>query len=116
MKRKFRLRDGRDFRRVIEARRSAGGDLLVVYFRRSTLPVRVGVTVSRKIPGAVERNRIKRRLRELARLHLLARVETGDIVLVGRPAAAGVAFGQLEEELHRLMSRLQIAGAPGVGR
>ncbi len=74
---------------------------------------RVGVTVSRKIRSAVERNRARRRLREVARIHLLGPdsplSQVGiryDVVLIARPAALEVSFADLKAEASLAALRL----------
>ncbi len=74
---------------------------------------RVGVTVSRKLRSAVERNRARRRLREVARIHLLGPgsplSQVGiryDVVLIARPAALEVSFADLKAEASLAALRL----------
>lgn len=74
---------------------------------------RVGVTVSRRLKTSVERNRARRRLRELARLTLLGGdspvTEVGiryDVVLIARPAALQVAFAELRAEVEQAALKL----------
>lgn len=70
--------------------------------------IRVGFTVSRKVGNAVVRNRVRRRLREVARLEIPGRARTGlDFVLVGRQAALGRDFTALRRELHEALKRLE---------
>ena len=67
---------------------------------------RFGFTVTRKSGNAVERNRIRRRLREAVRLSSAPHVLPGhDYVLVGRPAALGAEFGEIVAELARGLDR-----------
>ena len=70
--------------------------------------VRVGFTVSRKVGNAVERNRVRRRLREVARLVIPGRglVEL-DYVLVGRQAALRRDFSALQSDLVEALTRLK---------
>lgn len=59
----------------------------------NTAPARVGFTVTKKVGNAVVRNRIKRRLRELARLHGPEFFQPGwDYVLIGRRGALHLSF------------------------
>ena len=70
--------------------------------------IRVGFTVSRKVGNAVVRNRVRRRLREVARLVIPGRARADlDYVLVGRQAARGRDFMALQAELLQALKRLR---------
>ena len=70
--------------------------------------IRVGFTVSRKVGNAVVRNRVRRRLREVAQLEMPGRARADlDFVLVGRQAALARDFAALRLELHEALKRLK---------
>ena len=70
--------------------------------------IRVGFTVSRKVGNAVVRNRVRRRLREVARLIIPAQASADlDYVLVGRQGALGRDFTVLQQELVEALKRLK---------
>ena len=72
---------------VQERRRGDGG------------PPRIGFTVSRKAGGAVERNRVRRRLKEIVRLSAAGGFHAGsDYVVVGRRTALAIPFARLVED------------------
>jgi len=70
--------------------------------------VRVGFTVSRKVGNAVIRNRVRRRLREVARLVIPEQaISQLDYVLVGRQAALDRDFVALQRDLVEALKRLK---------
>jgi ribonuclease P protein component len=75
-------------------------------------PPRVGFTVTKKTGGAVERNRIRRRLREVVRLSQPACMRPGhDYVLIGRRAALNAPFERIKEEFEGALRRVHSAPA-----
>ncbi|HEY2770991.1 MAG TPA: ribonuclease P protein component [Solirubrobacteraceae bacterium] len=88
-----RLSRSADFDRVFRAGRSHAGRELVLYvFPRSDESTsRLGLSVSRKVGGAVERNRVKRLLREAFAVESDRLPEGTDAVVVARPDARELA-------------------------
>jgi ribonuclease P protein component len=73
-------------------------------------PVRVGFTVSRKVGTAVERNRVRRRLKEAVRQCATTGPPAGhDYVLIGRRAALSMPFDQITDDFKRALRRLRVS-------
>jgi ribonuclease P protein component len=110
MQDRHRLKKSSDFRRVYAARRRRDGRLLAVYCLTNQLPhVRVGFAVSTKVGGAVVRNKLKRRLREVCRDWLEGAGHHGlDLVIVARPESATAEFQELSQELKTLLNGLTL--------
>jgi ribonuclease P protein component len=103
----IRLR--RDFLAANRARRVVmPGFILLVNPRRDGDPrIRAGYTVTKKIGGAVVRNRMKRRFRELARALLPAQGLAGaDHVLIGRDGGVERDFAALHADLERALAKV----------
>lgn len=98
------LRSG-EFERVYrEGRRRASKQFVV--FARATSPeqaTRFGVSVKRALGSAVERNRIRRRIREIVRLHRGELPAGWDVVIHPRATVAEAEFAALSEELEALI-------------
>ena len=103
-----RLRKRADFLDVAAGlRASAAAFVLQACERTDTGPSRVGFTVSKKVGNAVERNRVRRRLREIVRLSDAGRLRAGnDYVLVGRRPALHRPFAQLIEDFSHALERV----------
>jgi ribonuclease P protein component len=111
-----RLRQRRDFiAAAAGAAAPTAGFVLQERQRGDDGPVRVGFTVSKKVGGAVERNRVRRQLREIVRLSAATGFSAGsDYVLVGRRAALDLPYSRLAEDFTRALGRLDKGrrGAP----
>ena len=110
--RAHRLTDGAGFASAVRRGRRAGSRTLVAHLEalEGGPPVRVGFVVSKAVGTAVTRNRVKRRLRHLAR-ELLSSTETrlpGSAVLVVRalPASATADYAELRSDLARCLVRV----------
>lgn len=67
---------------------------------------RVGIVVPKHRRNIVERNRVKRRLRELVRTRLLPRLERIDLLIRAKPEAYNSSFEQLADDLAAIGEKL----------
>jgi ribonuclease P protein component len=80
-------------------------------------PIRVGFTVTKKVGSAVERNRVRRRLKAVVSGSAAGRMCPGyDYVLVGRRAALELPFDRLVEEFNGALRRLEMTAAKDMAR
>jgi ribonuclease P protein component len=92
------------------------GLVLQALARDDNQPPRIGFTVTKKIGGAVVRNRARRRLKEAARLELASHPIGGvDLVLIGREGTRGRNFLDLRDDLRRALRKAGVI-AQGPGR
>jgi ribonuclease P protein component len=77
---------------------------LVILNTRTSGPTRLGVTVTRKIGGAVVRNRIKRYLREFFRLKYQKLPASTDISIIGLRGVEKLSFSDIQRELQSIFS------------
>ena len=95
------------FRRLYNKGDSCANRYLVVYCRRNgTKRNRIGLTVGAKLGHAVERNRLRRQLREIYRLHETSFARGYDLVVVARSRAIGADYAALEHAYLSLAARL----------
>ena len=104
-----RLKRRRDFLAAAAgASVSTPGFVVQERHRTDSGPARVGLTVSRKVGGAVERNRLRRQLREIVRLSAATSLKAGsDYVVVGRRAALDIPFVKLTADFAGALKRLE---------
>ena len=103
-----RLRKRSDFLAVRKGERRKGPFFLLEVLDRGTHgeAPRVGYTVTKRQGNAVERNRIRRRLREAVRLHAGFDMKAGhDYVVVGRRDALNAPFADLAQSLATRVGR-----------
>lgn len=94
----YRLTSSRQFSAVVRHGDRAGTGLLVVHVAPSDAS-RFGLVVSKGVGGAVQRNRVKRRLRPLVRARLSDRAQVQAVVVRALPGAAGASSVELASAL-----------------
>lgn len=106
--RQARLRKRADFERVYkQGRRHFGSYITAFYLASEGAGMRVGFTVGRTLGGAVQRNRIKRRLREAVRLHWPETPLRMDVVIHAKRSAIDADFALLGREVERAFDAIR---------
>lgn len=101
------LKENHLFRRLYQKGKTAADSWLALYVRpNGRRGNRLGLTVSTKLGHAVVRNRTRRRLREIYRLHEDELISGVDVVIVARVRAASSTYRQLDKSFVRLAGKL----------
>lgn len=109
MKQAVTLKKNHEFRRLYQRGASAAGGCLVIYCRRNRLGRnRLGLTASVKLGGAVVRNRARRRMREVYRIHSGELRQGWDLVLVARGRTVSASWKELNDTFLRLCGKLKL--------
>jgi ribonuclease P protein component len=116
---RHRLLRHADFERVYkQGRRHFAAHITVFYLRRpdgESNGARVGFTVSKALGGAVQRNRIRRRLREAVRLGNFPTGVAVDVVINPKRSALTADFGDLQGEIAKafhVIEKHMLKGSP----
>ena len=103
------IKKNHEFRRLYAKGRSAVTPTLVIYERRNKSGGnRVGFTVTVKLGHAVVRNRVRRRLREIYRLHEEELRRGHDLVIVARGRSVNASYQTLERDFLTACRKLDL--------
>ena len=107
-----KVRRRAEYQRCYRSGRRRGGPLATLHYIANDHPhPRLGITASRKVGGAVIRNRLKRRIREVYRRWPgRSRLPAVDMVIHLKPTAREADFEHLRREMLRLLGGI---GGPG---
>jgi ribonuclease P protein component len=109
-RRQQHIRQRADFKRVYDRGRKYQGRYMMFFsLARDGQPTRLGIAATRKMGAAVERNRAKRRVREMFRLHPAP--PGFDIVVVPRRGLIDAPFASIEAEYVATIGRLRAGTA-----
>ena len=107
MKKTVPLKENYLFRRLYQRGKTAADGRIALYVRRNGgRENRLGFTVSTKVGCAVVRNRVRRRLREIYRLHEASLKNGVDVVIVAHVRSAHSTYRQLDSSFLKLADKL----------
>jgi ribonuclease P protein component len=100
------IRSSRDFDRIFKnGNKISSEHILVLYLQSDT--IKIGFTVSKKIKGAVHRNRAKRRLKEVVRLNQNLLPRNRAYIFLAKPGMERFEFKKVEKELVHLIAKIR---------
>lgn len=103
------LKENYLFRKLYARGKHVSGPHLAVYAKKNrSVQSRFGITVGAKVGKAVQRNRVRRRLREAYRIHERQMIPGWDIVVVARMRAVSAPYAELERELLGLLQKIGV--------
>ncbi|RPH35614.1 MAG: ribonuclease P protein component [Chloroflexi bacterium] len=105
------LRRRADFEAVVRSGSVSATRLLVLRARRTEGPTtRIGLATPASLGGAVERNRVRRRMRELVRARHGEMGAGWDLLMIMKPAAAAATYAELGAVLDSALARAGVLG------
>jgi ribonuclease P protein component len=108
MRKSLRIKDAREFQSIIGKRHFFTNKCFVLYHvKRTSDHTRVGITVSKKLGNAVERNKIKRQCRMMMQ-ELLTFDEGFDLICIIRGGYLVQSYLQNKKELETLLKKIKI--------
>lgn len=105
-----------DFNKVYRQGKSVANQQFVLYYKKRQVkpgeeaPFRLGVSVSKKLGNAITRNRLRRVMKEIVRLHA-EQVEEGiDFILIARKPVVEMEYAEIEKSIIHVMKRASLYG------
>ncbi|HBY09215.1 MAG TPA: ribonuclease P protein component [Chloroflexi bacterium] len=110
MKQKFRLRSSIDFKRVRRSGKSYAHPLIVLIKQANEIETsRFGISAGRSMGNAVQRNRAKRRIREVIRPRI-SEIQSGwDLIFLARAPLKNASYSELQTAIDQLIKRAGIS-------
>lgn len=109
MEKENRIRKNSDFRVVYSKGKSYSDYYLVLFIKkRPDNGKKFGITTAKKMKKAVERNKIRRRLREIIKKHFDFVQPGYDVIIMCRLNGKDADFSQLEESYVRLLKKSKV--------
>jgi ribonuclease P protein component len=110
MKKINRIRKSGDFKKTIEGSKSARTEAFVIYLKPNSLGyLRIGISTSKKLGGAVVRVKVRRQIRAFFAVYNMYK-KSYDIVIAARPGFLTRKSSENRDELLKKLNSLMIKG------
>lgn len=108
MKKEYRVKKSQDFDNIIRKKQSFANRQFVIYYQENKLDhMRLGISVSKKLGKAHERNRLKRYVRESFKTRKDF-LKNYDIIIIVRPTAKGLSFLEFGSSIDHVLKRSKL--------
>ena len=108
MKKEYRIKKSQDFDNIIRKKQSFANRQFVIYYQENKLDhMRLGISVSKKLGKAHERNKLKRYVRESFKTRKDF-LKNYDIIIIVRPAAKGLSFLEFGSSIDHVLKRSKL--------
>ena len=108
MKKEYRVKKSQDFDNIIRKKQSFANRQFVIYYQENKLDhMRLGISVSKKLGKAHERNRLKRYVRESFKTRKDF-LKNYDIIIIVRPVAKGLSFLEFGSSIDHVLKRSKL--------
>lgn len=103
LQKRFRLRQKSGFKTIFEFGKNYSVKYVAIYVFKG--PIRVGFIASKKVGNSVQRNRAKRLMREVIRLHLPEIRKDVQIICIARARIKGVSYSEVESSMMNMLKK-----------
>jgi ribonuclease P protein component len=98
-----RIRKTRNYQKIqTKGKRRTTGSFIVLYIKSKNMRSRIGITVSKKVGNAVQRNRVKRMLREGIRKEYPNLKNAWDIVFIAKSSSVNVSSENTKKQVRNI--------------
>ena len=108
MKKAYRIKKTTDFDKIIRKKQSFANRQFVMYYQKNNLEhMRLGISVSKKLGKAHERNRLKRYVRESFK-NKKEDLNNYDIIVIVRPMAVNITFEEFGKSINHILKKAKL--------
>lgn len=108
MQKKYRLGGRRTFSYIYRKGKRTSGNYVTITYCLAKYGLRVGVVSGKKVGKSVVRNKVKRRIKDIA-MHLIALMQSGyNYIIVAKADSADISYNDLAADIYKALSKAKL--------